>query len=227
MAPEPVEPEKDEFEILDNEPELERPRLSLPLEEVDEVDEEPEMRPPRLSLAIEEDDITVEYPRRAANELERGRLSMMGPRLSENFGDATRLDSDDEDDEGDTGLVHGDDAGDEADETIDSQGAFDRGWVKPLSCGASFYIADMSHAGETPRTWADSTSSSIFHRRQPRESAIWTRTHRCTMMRDLSFHQWICLSIWTLGLAMTMMSVVCLMLAETLAWNSRPGNLSQ
>ncbi|RAH75523.1 uncharacterized protein BO66DRAFT_387395 [Aspergillus aculeatinus CBS 121060] len=127
VAPEPVEPEKDEFEILDNEPELERPRLSLPLEEVDEVDEEPEMRPPRLSLAIEEDDITVEYPRRAANELERGRLSMMGPRLSENFGDATRLDSDDEDDEDDTGLVHGDDAGDEADETIDSQGAFDRG----------------------------------------------------------------------------------------------------
>ncbi|KAE8151930.1 centromere kinetochore component CENP-T-domain-containing protein [Aspergillus avenaceus] len=127
-APEP-EPERDEIEELDNEPEIERPRLSLPLEEV-EVEEEgsPEPRPPRLSLAFEEEDITVEYPRRAASENDRARLSMMsfgGPRLSENFGDATRLESGSEDDD-DTGLEH-DDEGANPDETIISQGAFDRG----------------------------------------------------------------------------------------------------
>jgi hypothetical protein len=128
--PEPeTESEKDEIEELDNEPEIERPRLSLPLEEVEETEEaSPEPRPPRLSLAFEEEDIThvsVEYPRRATSEHDRARLSMMSfgnPRLSENFG-ATRLESDSESD--DTGIEHDD--GENADETVISQGAFDRG----------------------------------------------------------------------------------------------------
>ncbi|KAE8139636.1 centromere kinetochore component CENP-T-domain-containing protein [Aspergillus pseudotamarii] len=128
--PEPeLEPEKDEIEELDNEPEIERPRLSLPLEDVEEQEEaSPEPRPPRLSLAFEEEDITVEYPRRATSEHDRARLSMMSfgnPRLSENFGDATRLESDSEDGD-DTGIEHGDD-GENQDETVMSQGAFDRG----------------------------------------------------------------------------------------------------
>ncbi|GMF73478.1 unnamed protein product [Aspergillus oryzae] len=125
--------EKDEIEELDNEPEIERPRLSLPLEEVEEQEEaSPEPRPPRLSLAFEEEDITVEYPRRATSEHDRARLSMMSfgnPRLSENFGDATRLESDSEDG-GDSGIEHGED-GENQDETVMSQGAFDRGWVLP------------------------------------------------------------------------------------------------
>ncbi|KAF7591902.1 hypothetical protein BBP40_000873 [Aspergillus hancockii] len=125
--PEP-ESEKDEIEELDNEPEIERPRLSLPLEEVEEVEEaSPEPRPPRLSLAFEEEDITVEYPRRATSEHDRARMSMMSfgnPRLSENFGYATRLESESEG-EDDTGIEH--DEGENADETVISQGAFDRG----------------------------------------------------------------------------------------------------
>lgn len=133
VAPEPEpepEPELDEIEELDNEPEIERPRLSLPLaEEEDEEEAEgsPEPRPPRFSLAFEEEDITVEYPRRAPSEQDKARLSMASfgaPRLSE-FGDATRFESGSED-EGDTGIMHDDDG---QDETLMSQGAFDRGWV--------------------------------------------------------------------------------------------------
>ncbi|KAL4939054.1 hypothetical protein BDV06DRAFT_225388 [Aspergillus oleicola] len=128
--PEP-EPEPDEFDVLDNEPAPERPRLSLPLEDVEEEeeDESPPMRPPRMSLALGDDDIThisVEYPRRATFNRDRDRLSMMslgGGRLSENFGDATGLESD-ADVGDDTGLIQMDDA---QDETVMSQGSFDRG----------------------------------------------------------------------------------------------------
>lgn len=110
---------------MDNEPELERPRLSLPLGEVEDEDEgSPEIPAPRLSLAFDDEDITVEYPRKAVSERDRARLSMMsfgGPRLSENFADASRLES---------GSERGDETGlqdDGGDETIISQGAFDRG----------------------------------------------------------------------------------------------------
>ncbi|KAA8645655.1 uncharacterized protein ATNIH1004_007074 [Aspergillus tanneri] len=125
---EPEPPVLDEIEELDNEPEVERPRLSLPIGEVEEEEvASPEPRPPRLSLAFEEEDITVEYPRRATTENEKARLSMMsygGPRLSENFGDATRLESGSEAGD-DTGIADDDDR--EGDETVISQGAFDRG----------------------------------------------------------------------------------------------------
>ncbi|KAL4885024.1 centromere kinetochore component CENP-T-domain-containing protein [Aspergillus karnatakaensis] len=130
--PEP-EPESDidEIDELDNEPAPEKPRLSLPLEEVDEDDDEesPQIRPPRMSIALEDDDMThtsVEYPRRAAVDRDRARLSMMsyGARLSENFGDATGLETG-SDDGDDTGLIQDDGGG--QDETLMSQGAFDRG----------------------------------------------------------------------------------------------------
>ncbi|KAL4786472.1 centromere kinetochore component CENP-T-domain-containing protein [Aspergillus varians] len=132
LEPEPEpESEIDEIDELDNEPAPERPRLSLPLEEVEEDDDDegsPEIHPPRMSLALEDDDMThtsVEYPRRAT--FDRNRLSMMslgGPRLSENFGDATGLESD-SDAGDDTGIIQDDDGG--QDETLISQGAFDRG----------------------------------------------------------------------------------------------------
>lgn len=121
---------KDEFDELDNEPEIERPRLSLPIEEVEGEgdDASPEMRPPRLSLAFDDDDITyrsVEYPRRDISDRDRERLSMISRvtgRMSEDFGD-TRLGS--EFDAGDeTGLAGDDDA---PDETMISGGDFDRG----------------------------------------------------------------------------------------------------
>ncbi|KAL4821081.1 centromere kinetochore component CENP-T-domain-containing protein [Aspergillus spinulosporus] len=137
--PEP-EPEIDEIDALDNEPAPERPRLSFPLEEVEEEDDDgsPEIRPPRMSLALGDDDMprddithddithtSVEYPRRATLDRDRNRLSMMsagGPRLSENFGDATGLESD-SDVGADTGVM----PDGEQDETIISHGAFDRG----------------------------------------------------------------------------------------------------
>jgi hypothetical protein len=122
--------EGDDIDELDNEPEMERPRLSLPLQEVQEVEEDgsPDIPPPRLSLAFDEEDITqasVEYPRREISNRDKARLSMMsgGARPSENFEDLSRLES--ESDYGDgTGLVGVDDGGDE---TVMSQGAFDRG----------------------------------------------------------------------------------------------------
>lgn len=133
VQPEPEpESEVDEFDELDNEPAPERPRLSLPLEDVggEDDDTSPEIRPPRMSMALEDDDMThtsVEYPRRATFDRDRGRLSMMSlgaPRLSENFADTTGLEigSDAGDD---TGVIQNDDEG--QDETLISQGAFDRG----------------------------------------------------------------------------------------------------
>lgn len=123
----PEEVERDEIDELDNEPEIERPRLSLPLQEVEEVEEgSPDMPPPRLSLALDEGDIThgsIEYPRRETSDRDKARLSMMVPRPSENFGDLTRLES--EPDEDETGEVE--DEGEDQDETGISEGAFDRG----------------------------------------------------------------------------------------------------
>lgn len=90
----------------------------------------PDMPPPRLSLAFDEEDIThgsIEYPRREVSDRDKARLSMMGfggPRPSENFGDLTRIESESEDDE--TGVVD-DEGGEAPDETVISEGAFDRG----------------------------------------------------------------------------------------------------
>lgn len=122
----------DEIDELDNEPQVDPPRLSLPIQEVEDESEEasPEMRPPRLSIPFEDDDITyrsVEYPRRDLADRDRDRLSMMSRgalgRVSEDFGDA-RLESDfDAGDE--TGVVDDDD--DVQEDTMISGGDFDRG----------------------------------------------------------------------------------------------------
>ncbi|KAJ5162349.1 hypothetical protein N7492_007741 [Penicillium capsulatum] len=127
-----VEDPIDEIEELDNEPEVAPPRLSLPIQEVEDESEEasPEMRPPRLSIPFEDDDITyrsVEYPRRDLADRDRDRLSMMSRgalgRISEDFGD-TRLESDFDVGE-ETGIV--DDDEDAQEETMISGGDFDRG----------------------------------------------------------------------------------------------------
>ncbi|KAF7717280.1 Uncharacterized protein PECH_007559 [Penicillium ucsense] len=125
----PVEEEIDEIEELDNEPELERPRLSLPLQGSMEASEEgsPDIPPPRLSIAFDEEDLTyqsVEFPRRDLAIRDKQRLSIIdrGARMSEDFGD-TRLESD-EGIEEDTGIV-GEDGF--VDDTMMSGGDFDRG----------------------------------------------------------------------------------------------------
>lgn len=130
---EPEPPKKDEIDELDNEPEIPKPRLSLPIEMDEEDEDGPDIPPPRLSLAFEEEDITqasIEYPRRAMAEADRARLERMSfgdVRLSENFGDLSRLENlDDLSDVGDyTGLQQ-----DEAEERGDVTGisaGFDAG----------------------------------------------------------------------------------------------------
>ncbi|KAJ5357994.1 hypothetical protein N7541_005152 [Penicillium brevicompactum] len=125
--PEPVEEPLDEFEQLDNEPLVEPPRLSLPIQGSSSGDDEtsPEMRPPRMSLAIGEDDMdmtyqSVEYPRRETSIRDRERLSMMSRagRISGDF-EETRLESDDAEE---TGLI-----GEDEEATMMSGGDFDRG----------------------------------------------------------------------------------------------------
>ncbi|KAJ5624585.1 Histone-fold [Penicillium lagena] len=127
-TPEPVKEVIDEIDELDNEPEIPRPRLSLPMDVGDEGSEtSPDLRPPRLSLAFEEDDITyqsVEYPRRDLSIRDRERLSMMSRagRISGDF-EETQLEGD-FDAGNETGIV-GD--YDEPEETMVSGGDFDRG----------------------------------------------------------------------------------------------------
>ena len=87
----PVEQPKDEIEELDDEPEIEPPRLSLNIQESEDGSEEASSEtPPRMSLAFDDDDITyrsIEYPRDMAIR-DRERLSIMPGvgRPSENFG---------------------------------------------------------------------------------------------------------------------------------------------
>ncbi|KAJ5937384.1 hypothetical protein N7454_004684 [Penicillium verhagenii] len=122
--PEPIEEPKDEIEELDNEPRIDPPRLSLPIQESEDESEEAgtETPPPRMSLAFDDDDITyrsVEYPRDLAI---RDRLSIMPGRPSENFG-GIQLESD-SDDGDETGIVGDYDV---QDDTMVSGGDFDRG----------------------------------------------------------------------------------------------------
>ncbi|KAF5015707.1 hypothetical protein F66182_12864, partial [Fusarium sp. NRRL 66182] len=121
---------EDETVYLDREPLPERPRLSLPLraDSGTSSDGSPDMPPPRLSLQFDEDDITqrsVEYPRRAISDKDRQRLERMSfgdVRMSENFGDLTRLDAFSEA----GGLVQGADDEDIEQTQLD-EAAFDAG----------------------------------------------------------------------------------------------------
>jgi hypothetical protein len=102
------EPERDEIDDLDQEPDLPRPRLSLPLEDsVEEEDEDgsPDIPAPRLSLPFGEDDITqrsIELPRRdrSAQDLTAlSRGSFGSIRFSDRFGDLSRMDGAEEGEE--------------------------------------------------------------------------------------------------------------------------------
>lgn len=81
-------PKKVDDEEADDGPDLPRPRLSMPLGDMD--DDSFHEAPPRLSLALEDMDMTVnsvEGGRRAVSEGPRQRLSLARLRLSERFGD--------------------------------------------------------------------------------------------------------------------------------------------
>jgi hypothetical protein len=124
---------RDETDDLDDEPVPERPRLSLPIDDTGaSEDGSPDMPPPRISLPFDEEDITqrsIEYPRRAMSEKDRARLERMSfgdVRLSENFGDLTRLDAFSE--PGDLTILQ--QRGDDEDEDATlGQAALDAGYV--------------------------------------------------------------------------------------------------
>ncbi|KAL1998605.1 hypothetical protein VTN02DRAFT_5909 [Thermoascus thermophilus] len=127
-----------EFDDLDDEPDIERPRLSLPIddeleegeeqEEDEDDDRSPEIQPPRLSLTFEDTtQRSVEYPRRALSERHIARSSRMSfgdVRLSENFADLSRLDGTSQDD--DYATVRQDED-DEAESTTIPQNVFSTG----------------------------------------------------------------------------------------------------
>lgn len=116
----------DEIEELDNEPELERPRLSLPMQGSAEGSEEDslDISPPRPSIALDDDDLTMEYPRRDLAIRDQEILSTMrrDVRMSDNF-EETQLGSDFDAGE-ETGIIGDDGFGDD---TMISGGEFDRG----------------------------------------------------------------------------------------------------
>ncbi|EAS35071.3 uncharacterized protein CIMG_00425 [Coccidioides immitis RS] len=94
------ETDQQESEDLDEEPDLPRPRLSLPMHEMivpGDGDGSPEIVPPRLSLPLDEDDFTqrsIEMPRRERSTRDLAtlsRYSLASTRFSEHFGDASRL----------------------------------------------------------------------------------------------------------------------------------------
>ena len=161
--PEPIEEPIDEFEQLDNEPAIEPPRLSLPIQESEEEGDEtsPEMRPPRMSLAFGEEDMdityqSVEYPRRETSIRDRERLSILSRatgRISGDF-EETRLESDDAEE---TGII----GEDEEEDTMFSGGDFDRGWV--YKCWTVYVTKLISQIGERLKTSGDSTSTLTFH----------------------------------------------------------------
>ncbi|KAJ5710823.1 hypothetical protein N7488_004979 [Penicillium malachiteum] len=118
---------RDEIEELDNEPEIEPPRLSLNIQESEDGSEKASSEtPPRMSLAFDDDDITyqsVEYPRDISIR-DHARLSMMPGvgRHSENFGEI-QLDSE-SDSNDETGVLGGEEV---LDDTMTSGGEFDQG----------------------------------------------------------------------------------------------------
>ncbi|KAK2758055.1 hypothetical protein FQN54_004461 [Arachnomyces sp. PD_36] len=107
--PEPV----DDTDALDQEPDIPRPRLSLPLRDmIPEEDEgSPDMKPPRMSLAFDEEELTqrsMEFAMRDRSEKDMTMLSRHSlGRLSDRFGELSRLDAFSED-EGET-IMHDDD----------------------------------------------------------------------------------------------------------------------
>lgn len=98
---------KDPSDELENEPDLPRPRLSLPpnemtVEEDEDEDGSLEMPPPTMSLDFDEDDITgrsIEMPRRertARDMTTLSRASFGSAAFSDRFGDTTRIEDPDE-----------------------------------------------------------------------------------------------------------------------------------
>lgn len=128
--------EENEIEELDEEPDMPRPRLSLPMEDMgsrqEDDDGSPDMPPPRLSLlADEEDDTTqrsIEMPRRErpARDLARlSRRSFVSTRFSDHFGDLSRME--DMTERLDETMTHGMGEEEEQIDTSLGQQAFDAG----------------------------------------------------------------------------------------------------
>jgi hypothetical protein len=126
----------DDTDDLDQEPDIPKPRLSLPMRDMapGEDDEgSPEMKPPRLSLAFDEEELTqrsMEFAMRDRSERDMtllSRNSLGSTRLSDRFGELSRLDAFSED--GEDYTVMQEDDGNEALEAGSDQELFDAGYV--------------------------------------------------------------------------------------------------
>lgn len=121
-----------EEDDLDKDPDLPKPRLSLPLE-VDEEDDSLLMPPPRLSVPLEDENLTtksIEVPRRALSEQPLGRLSrgsLGSVRISDQFGDLSRLDTASEPTPDDSIMQRGAEADFDIDMAADDDALFDQG----------------------------------------------------------------------------------------------------
>ncbi|KAJ5692177.1 hypothetical protein N7462_001600 [Penicillium macrosclerotiorum] len=152
-VPQPEKEPRHEIDELDNESPIERPRLSLPLQEEEGGSDEasPNVSPPRMSLPFDDEDITsisVEYPREISHR-DHDRLSIIGRnigRISEDF----RVAQFENEDDGDvTGFMGDENA---ADDTMISGGAFDRGGetedLGPFNIDFNFPSPDATALGE-------------------------------------------------------------------------------
>lgn len=89
------EEEDDDYDDLDDDFPIDRPRLSLPIGQDDDDEEEEELRPPRLSQMFDDENYTVqsiELPRRAVSETPGSRLSrgsIGSIRMSDYFNDGS------------------------------------------------------------------------------------------------------------------------------------------
>jgi hypothetical protein len=127
----------DDTDDLDTEPDIPRPRLSLPLRDMlpegeDEDDGSPEMKPPRLSLPFDEDEITqrsMEFAMRDRSEKDLttlSRNSFGSARMSDRFGELSRLDALSED--GEDYTMMDEDDGNEPLHSGSEQELFDAGY---------------------------------------------------------------------------------------------------
>lgn len=132
-----AESEHDEIDDLDQEPDIPRPRLSLPLndmaEEGEDEDVSPDMPAPRLSVLVDDDDEdatqkSIEMPRRERPPRDTAllsRRSFASTRFSDHFGDLSRMD------ETEAMNVQAEAAAEEEEqlETTPGQPVFDAGYV--------------------------------------------------------------------------------------------------
>lgn len=160
----------DDTDDLDQEPDIPRPRLSLPLRDMvpeEEGEDDEDIKPPRLSLPFDEEELTqrsMEFAMRDRSERDMtllSRNSFGSTRLSDRFGELSRLDALSED--GEDYTVMQDDDGNEPLEAGSDQELFDAGYVLILLC----IVNADSNVHKVVRRKTSDGSTSIFLSQPP------------------------------------------------------------